>query len=45
MTIQEYSNKIINLSVEEEIPQLSNDNLETTVSKILEDNSKIYFTL
>jgi hypothetical protein len=45
MTIQEYSNIIINLSVEEEVPQLSNDNLETTVSKILQDNSKIYFTL
>jgi len=45
MTIQEYSNKIINLSVEEKIPQLFDDtDLETTVSKILKDNSNTYFT-
>lgn len=46
MTIQEYSNKIINLSLEEEISQLFDDtDLEATVSKILQDNSKIYFAL
>lgn len=46
MTIQEYSNKINNLRIEEQIFHLSNDtDLETTVSKILQRSSETYFTL
>ncbi|GGF21168.1 hypothetical protein [Flavobacterium limi] len=45
MTIQEYSNKINNLRVEE-IPQFSDDNdVENVVLKLLKDTNKNYFTI
>lgn len=45
MTIQEYSNKINNLRVEE-IPQFSdNTDLENAVLKVLQDTKGSYFTI